>query len=53
MDTLDELCDKILTRIDIEELVDLLGITAEEILDHFQDKVLEKQELIKEAMFDE
>lgn len=32
---------RLLDRYDVLELVELLGITAEELLDAFQDKVLE------------
>jgi hypothetical protein len=48
MDTFDEMCDTILVRIDVLELVELLDITAAEILDRFEDKVMLEKEKIEE-----
>lgn len=50
MDTYDEMCVTILVRMDVEDLVELLGITVEEVLDRFDDKVMLKQDEIEEFL---
>ena len=48
MDTYDELCDIILVRLDILDLVELLGITVADLLDRFDDRVMLQQDKIEE-----
>ena len=50
MDTYDEMCGIILVRMDVQDLVELLGITIEEIMDRFDDKVMLKQDDIEEYL---
>ena len=50
MDTYDEMCVTILVRMDVEDLVELLGITVEEVLDRSDDKVMLKQDEIEEFL---
>ena len=48
--TLDEIRDTILVRIDIQELVELLDISTEELLDRFEDRAMLKQDDIEEFL---
>ncbi len=36
----DEYCDKLLLRYDMEELVDVLEISGEDIIERFKDKII-------------
>lgn len=37
--TTDEICDKLLVLYDVEDLIELLQITATELLERFDDKI--------------
>ena len=50
MDTYDEMCDRILVRLEVLDLVELLDITAKELLDRFEDKVMLQQDEIEEYL---
>jgi len=50
MDTYDEMCDRILVRIEPLELTELLGLSTQEMLDRFEDKVMLAQDAIEEFL---
>ena len=45
-----ELCDRIVSQVDIIELVELLHITTEDIVERFEDRVLIHQDALKEFL---
>ena len=53
MDTYDELCDRILVRIEPQELVELLDLSTAAILDRFDDKVMLLQDDIEEYLHEQ
>ena len=40
--TMDEIRERVLTRYDIDDLLTLLDVTAEEIVDRFEDKFINR-----------
>jgi len=50
MDTYDEMCDRILVRLEVLDLVELLDITVKELLDRFEDKVMLQQDELEEYL---
>jgi FtsZ-binding cell division protein ZapB len=53
MDTFDELRGKILLQVDTIELIEMLQVSSEEILDRFEDKVMQYQDKLEEYVNDE
>jgi len=53
MDTFDEIRGKILHKLDIIELVEMFGITAEDILDRFEDRLELFEIALQEYLNDE
>ena len=51
--TIDEICDKILSRYDPDEVVELLNITTEDLLDAFEFRVVEMYDELNEEFEDE
>ena len=51
--TIDELCARIKNQWDVELIIEALQITADELLDRFDDKVSEHYEKLNEEMEDE
>jgi hypothetical protein len=51
--TFDEICDKITTRYDADQLVDLLDLTTEDILNAFEFRVAEMYDKLNEEFSDE
>ena len=47
MYTLDELREKLLTRYEIDDIIELLDINSEELVDRFEDKVINRIEKIQ------
>jgi hypothetical protein len=52
MDTFDELCVKLLAKADVEDILELLQVTPEELLDRFDFRVAERMEEL-EAFIDD
>ena len=50
MDTYEELCDRLLVHTDTLELIELLGVTPEELLERFEDKVELNRDEIEEYL---
>ena len=50
MYTLDELREKVLQRLEVDDILLLLDINAEELLDRFEDKFIDRQDKIHEEM---
>ena len=50
--TMDEIKERVLTRYDIDDLLTLLDVTAEEIVDRFEDKFINRLQVF-EAEVDE
>lgn len=48
--TMDEIKEKVLTRYDIDEILALLDVTAEEIVDRFEDKFINRLSLFEEEL---
>lgn len=51
--TMDEIREKILDRYDPDDLIDLLELTSEEILDRFEDKLINRLEMFEEELKDD
>ena len=47
MYTLDELREKLLTRYEIDDIIELLDINSEELVDRFEDKVINRIEKLQ------
>ena len=50
--TMDEIREKILDRYDPDDLIDFLELTSEEILDRFEDKLINRLEMFEEELKD-
>tara|TARA_R100000781_G_C4018387_1_gene106176 strand:+ start:374 stop:541 length:168 start_codon:yes stop_codon:yes gene_type:complete len=50
MYTLDELREKLLTRYEIDDIIELLDINSEELVDRFEDKVINRIEKIQQEI---
>ena len=48
--TMDEIKERVLTRYDIDDIISLLDITAEEIVDRFEDKFINRLSLFEEEL---
>ena len=48
--TMDEITERVLTRYDIDDLLTLLDVTAEEIVDRFEDKFINRLALFEEEL---
>ena len=48
--TMDEIKERVLTRYDIDDLLTLLDVTAEEIVDSFEDKFINRLALFEEEL---
>lgn len=48
--TMDEIKERVLTRYDIDDLLTLLDVTAEEIVDRFEDKFINRLPLFEEEL---
>ena len=53
MDTFDELCDILLVKVDMTELLELLNITTSDIVNRFDDLVIINQDEIREFLDDQ
>ena len=51
--TMDEIREKILDRYDPDDLIDFLELTSEEILDRFEDKLINRLEMFEEELTDD
>ena len=51
--TMDEIREMILRRYDPDDLVDYLELTSEEILDRFEDKLINRLEMFEEELQDD
>ena len=51
--TMDEIKERVLTRYDIDDIISLLDITAEEIVDRFEDKFINRLSLFEEELADQ
>ena len=51
--TMDEIREKILDRYDPDDLIDLLELTSEELLDRFEDKLINRLEQFEEELQDD
>ena len=51
--TMDEIREKILDRYDPDDLIDFLELTSEEILDRFEDKLINRLEMFEEELQDD
>tara|TARA_R110002033_G_scaffold152460_1_gene189114 strand:- start:8 stop:196 length:189 start_codon:yes stop_codon:yes gene_type:complete len=47
---MDEIKERVLTRYDIDDIISLLDITAEEIVDRFEDKFINRLSLFEEEL---
>jgi len=52
MDTFDELCVKLMAHSDIEDIIDLLKLTPEDLVLRFEDRIEENITEIKEFLND-
>jgi hypothetical protein len=50
---MDEIREKILDRYDPDDLIDFLELTSEEILDRFEDKLINRLEMFEEELKDD
>tara|TARA_R110002096_G_scaffold352873_1_gene546150 strand:+ start:17 stop:226 length:210 start_codon:yes stop_codon:yes gene_type:complete len=48
--TMDEIKERVLTRYDIDDLLTLLDVTAEQIVDRFEDKFINRLSLFEEEL---
>ena len=48
--TMDEIKERVLTRYDIDDIISLLDVTAEEIVDRFEDKFINRLSLFEEEL---
>ena len=51
--TVDELCAILLQRYEVEDVLELLDITMEELLDHFGHRIEEKMDKLNKEFEDE
>jgi hypothetical protein len=51
--TLDELRDKLLDQYDPDDLIEMLQISAEELLDRFEDKLINRFETLQDEFLEE
>ena len=51
--TMDEIREKILDRYDPDDLIDFLELTSEELLDRFEDKLINRLEQFEEELQDD
>mgnify|MGYP003125720423 FL=1 len=51
--TMDEIREMILKRYDPDDLIDYLELTSEEILDRFEDKLINRLEVFEEELQDD
>jgi len=51
--TMDEVIERILARYDVEDLLEALDITSEELLDRFEDKFINRLDLFAEEVDEE
>ncbi len=51
--TMDEIREKILDRYDPDDLIEFLELTSEEILDRFEDKLINRLEQFEEELQDD
>ena len=51
--TMDEIREKILDRYDPDDLIDLLELSSEELLDRFEDKLINRLEMFEEELQDD
>ena len=51
--TMDEIREKILDRYDPDYLIDFLELTSEELLDRFEDKLINRLEQFEEELQDD
>ena len=51
--TMDEIREMILKRYDPDDLVEYLELTSEEILDRFEDKLINRLEMFEEELKDD
>jgi hypothetical protein len=50
MDTFDELCVKLMVHSEIEDVIDLLQITTEDLVSRFEDRLEENIDKIEEFL---
>jgi hypothetical protein len=50
MDTFDELCDTILLKVDMLELIELLNISTKDIIRQFEDEIMMNRDEIEEYL---
>lgn len=48
--TLNEIKERLLNRFDPEDLLELLDLSSEELLDRFEDKVINRFEMLEEEV---
>ena len=53
MRTLDEIIEEALHKLDIDDILMVLDIGAEELFDRFEDKLMDRQEDVEELLDDE
>jgi hypothetical protein len=51
--TLDEIMERMVQRLEPEEVIELLDISVEDLLDHFDFRLAERYEQLNEEMSDE
>ena len=51
--TMDEIREMILKRYDPDDLIDYLELTSEEILDRFEDKLINRLEMFEDELQDD
>tara|TARA_R110002072_G_scaffold35491_1_gene104974 strand:- start:554 stop:763 length:210 start_codon:yes stop_codon:yes gene_type:complete len=51
--TMDEIREMILKRYDPDDLIDYLELTSQEILDRFEDKLINRLEMFEEELQDD
>lgn len=51
--TMDEIREKILDRYDPDDLIEFLELTSEELLDRFEDKLINRLEQFEEELQDD
>ena len=48
-----ELCERLTKDLDCEAICDILGISEGELLERFEDRVIEKLDELQEALYDD
>ena len=48
-----ELCERLTKDLDCEAICDILGVSEEELLERFEDRVIEKLDELQEALYDD